>query len=143
MKIPMYLSHRPILTVEDYDQLDGPYSGDTDAVGLSVGIAQWNGPGCNDLSAKVWRHSGKKWSRQSEELPIHRVLDLATLVCKAIQISSGEPTTPLDEKFKVSVADNGSDTSSLLVAMGAELGQSKEAIQVSLERLKKAIAELK
>ena len=32
---------------------------------------------------------------------------------------------------------------SLLVAMGAELGQNKEAIQVSLERLKKAIAELK
>lgn len=143
MKIPMYLSHRPILTVEDYDQLDGPYAGDTDAMGLSVGIAQWNGPGRNDLSAKVWRYSGKKWSRQSEELPIHRVLDLAALVCKSIQISLGAPATQLDEKFKVSVADNGNDTSSLLVAMGAELGQNQEAIQASLDRLKKAIAELK
>ncbi len=25
----------------------------------------------------VWRHTGEKWSRQSEELPLHRVLDLA------------------------------------------------------------------
>jgi hypothetical protein len=30
----------------------------------------------------VWRHTGGKWSRQSEELPLHRVLDLAILVCR-------------------------------------------------------------
>lgn len=143
MKIPMHLGHRPILTVEDYDQIDGPYKGDTDAKGLSIGIAQWNGAGRNDLSAKVWRHSGERWSRQSEELPLHRVLDLATLICKAIQTSAGGQQTSLDEKFKVAVADNGNDTSSLLVAMGAELGKNQEDIKASLERLKKAISELK
>jgi hypothetical protein len=37
-----------------------------------------------DVSAKVWRHTGGKWSRQSEELPLHRVLDLAILECRAI-----------------------------------------------------------
>ena len=26
---------------------------------------------------------GEKWSRQSEELPLHRVLDLAILICRA------------------------------------------------------------
>ena len=36
-----------------------------------------------DISAKVWRHTGEKWSRQSEELPLHRVLDLAILACRA------------------------------------------------------------
>lgn len=36
-----------------------------------------------DISAKVWRYTGEKWSRQSEELPIHRVLDMAILVCRA------------------------------------------------------------
>lgn len=143
MKIPMHLGHRPILTVEDYDQIDGPYKDESDAQGLSVGIAQWNGAGRNDLSAKVWRHSGERWSRQSEELPLHRVLDLATLICKAIQTSTGGQPTPLDEKFKVAVADNGNDTSSLLVAMGAELGKNQEHIKASLERLKKAISELK
>jgi hypothetical protein len=38
-----------------------------------------------DISAKVWRYTGEKWSRQSEELPLHRVLDLAILVCRAKQ----------------------------------------------------------
>ena len=36
-----------------------------------------------DISAKVWRYTGEKWSRQSEELPLHRVLDLAILACRA------------------------------------------------------------
>jgi hypothetical protein len=35
-----------------------------------------------DISAKVWRHTGGKWSRQSEELPLHRALDLAILICR-------------------------------------------------------------
>lgn len=137
MKIPMHLSHRPILTVEGYDQLDGPHAGNTDAAGLSVGIAQWNGPGRNELSAKVWRHTGEKWSRQSEELPLHRVLDLATLVCKAIQSSSGIPVASSDDKFKVSTADSG-----LLAAMGSEIEKNRDALNVSLERLKQALREL-
>ena len=53
--------------------------------GLSLGLAQWNDRGNVDISAKVWRHTGEKWSRQSEELPIHRVLDLAILVCRSKQ----------------------------------------------------------
>jgi hypothetical protein len=36
-----------------------------------------------DISAKVWRYTGEKWSRQSEELPMHRVIDLALLICRA------------------------------------------------------------
>ena len=56
----------------------------TDAEGLSIGLAQWNSQGNTDLSAKVWRYTGEKWSRQSEELPLHRVLDLASLICASI-----------------------------------------------------------
>lgn len=51
--------------------------------GLSLGLAQWNDRGKVDISAKVWRHTGDKWSRQSEELPMHRVLDLAILICRS------------------------------------------------------------
>jgi len=47
-------------------------------------LAQWNDRGKVELSAKVWRHTGEKWSRQSEELPLHRVIDLAILVCRTI-----------------------------------------------------------
>ncbi|MCJ7733924.1 MAG: DUF6530 family protein [Anaerolineales bacterium] len=35
-----------------------------------------------EIVAKVWRHTGEKWSRQSEEMPLHRVLDLAILIIK-------------------------------------------------------------
>jgi len=82
MKIPTSLKHKPVITVPDYDGVDGRYAPKSDAKGLSLGLAQWNDRGKVDISAKVWRHTGEKWSRQSEELPIHRVLDLAILVCR-------------------------------------------------------------
>ncbi|HFM9265615.1 TPA: DUF6530 family protein, partial [Enterococcus faecium] len=44
--------------------------------------AQWNDRGKVDISGKVWRHTGEKWSRQSEELPITRILDLAILAAQ-------------------------------------------------------------
>lgn len=69
--------------MEDYDHVDGRSAYHSDAKGLSLGLAQWNDRGQVDISAKVWRYTGEKWSRQSEELPLHRVLDLAILICRA------------------------------------------------------------
>lgn len=83
MKIPTTLKHKPVITVENYENVDGRRAYDSDAKGLSLGLAQWNDRGNVEISAKVWRYTGEKWSRQSEELPMHRVLDLAILVCKA------------------------------------------------------------
>ena len=83
MNIPVSLKHKPVIVSEDYDRIDGRYSPNTDAKGLSLGLAQWNDRGRVDISAKVWRHTGEKWSRQSEEMPLHRVLDLAILICRA------------------------------------------------------------
>ena len=80
MKIPTTLKHKPVVVCEDYARVDGRYSNRTDTQGLSLGLAQWNDRGTVDISAKVWRHTGEKWSRQSEELPLHRVLDLAILI---------------------------------------------------------------
>jgi hypothetical protein len=85
MKIPTTLKHKPVIISEDYDQIDGRYSGNSDAKGLSVGLAQWNDRGKVDASAKVWRYTGEKWSRQSEEMPLHRVIDLAIFVCRTKQ----------------------------------------------------------
>jgi len=82
MKIPTTLKHKPVIVSENYENVDGRYAYNTDAKGLSLGLAQWNDRGKVDISAKVWRHTGEKWSRQSEELPLHRVLDLAILVCR-------------------------------------------------------------
>ena len=83
MKIPTNLKHKPVIVSENYEEIDGRYAYESDAKGLSLGLAQWNDRGTVDISAKVWRHTGDKWSRQSEELPLHRVLDLAILICRS------------------------------------------------------------
>ena len=82
MKIPTTLKHKPVIVSEDYDKIDGRIE-NSDAMGLSIGLAQWNDRGKVDVSAKIWRYTGEKWSRQSEELPLHRVLDLAIFLCRA------------------------------------------------------------
>ena len=85
MKIPMQLKHKPVIVVENYDQIDGRSAYNSEAKGLSLGLAQWNDRGKVDISAKIWRYTGEKWSRQSEEMPMHRVLDLAILICRSKQ----------------------------------------------------------
>lgn len=85
MNIPDYLSHYPIVGV-DYEKKD---SSAGDAKFLSLGLATW-AKGYKDYSAKVFRLSnegepGERWSRQSEELPLWRVLDLATLLVSQIR----------------------------------------------------------
>lgn len=85
MKIPTTLKHKPVIMVENYENVDGRQAYKSDAKGLSLGLAQWNDRGKVDVSAKVWRYTGEKWSRQSEELPMHRVIDMAILICKGKQ----------------------------------------------------------
>jgi hypothetical protein len=76
MESPKNLKHQPIISVNDYDRIDAQNANDTDAKALSIGKAQYNN---EEISLKVWREGEDKWSRQSEELPIHRVFDLAIL----------------------------------------------------------------
>ncbi len=84
MRIPTVLKHKPVIVSENYENIDGRNAYNSEAKGLSLGLAQWNDRGRVDISAKVWRYTGEKWSRQSEELPLHRVLDLAVLVCRTM-----------------------------------------------------------
>lgn len=73
-------SHWPILSV-DYEQTDEK-AGYGDAHFIDIGQSTWDK---GDVSAKIWRwaYKGERWSRQSEELPLSRVLDLAILVSAA------------------------------------------------------------
>ena len=84
MEIPKHLSHKPIVAVE-YSSKDSTAG---DAKYLSIGQATWAN-NCKDYSAKVFRKSkegeeGERWSRQSEELPLWRVLDLTILLVSQI-----------------------------------------------------------
>lgn len=85
MEIPTTLKHKPVIVTENYENVDGRTAYGSEAKGLSLGLAQWNDRGRVEASAKVWRYTGDKWSRQSEELPLHRVLDLSILLARTMQ----------------------------------------------------------
>lgn len=99
MEVPKHLSHQPIIGVDDYNLIDGKYNPQkTDAQALSIGIAQYD-EDKEEISAKVFRMVNGVWSRQSEELPMHRVLDLAILIIATMKTkgTSSEPITNLKE----------------------------------------------
>ena len=80
LPLPTDLEHQPLRAIP-YVAHDGKWAGDTDAQHLSLGRAQW---GAQDLSAKVFRHVETRWSRQSEELPVHRAIDLTIFIAMAL-----------------------------------------------------------
>ena len=117
-KSPKHLSHKPIISVNNYNKIDAQYRTGTDVRALSIGNAQYD---LKEISLKVWRHSNKRWSRQSEELPIHRNIDLSILFVGSLltDIRSGVSTTILreeiDERDKVQeIKDYYDDHESLL-----------------------------
>lgn len=100
MKSPKHLQHEPIVSVNDYDKIDALYVNNTDVRALSIGKAQYDK---NEISLKVWRHNNGKWSRQSEELPIHRNLDLSVLFLASISVdeSAHYPKSNLREEIDI------------------------------------------
>ncbi|MEJ6080872.1 DUF6530 family protein [Vibrio sp. 1-Bac 57] len=138
MKTPKHLKHKPILEVADYDSIDGHRANNTDAKCLSIGVAQWNGSLETELSAKVWRQVDNRWSRQSEELPLNRVIDLATLVCESKLYSDGKKLSSKGN-FIISKTER-SDLHDKILKM--ELEGNKEYLDKGFKRLAKALKEL-
>jgi len=102
-KVPHWLKHKPVVVVDNYASIDGRHSTkNSDTKGISLGLAQWSDrKHYHEISAKIWRYTGEKWSRQSEEMPLHRVLDLAILICKSKQFFA--------EKYQKSTAEHLKD----------------------------------
>ena len=98
MKAPKNLKHKPIVSVNDYEEIDAQSTNNTDVKALSIGKAQYNS---SHISLKVWRHTGKKWSRQSEEIPLHRVIDLNILLLGSLMANANSeyPKTILREEI--------------------------------------------
>ena len=99
MKAPTHLKHKPIIWANDYDKIDAQYSEDTDVRALSIGKAQYDS---DQISLKIWRkQNDKKWSRQSEEMPIHRAIDINVLLLGALMtdVSTQYPKTILREEI--------------------------------------------
>ncbi|SMF89063.1 hypothetical protein SAMN05661091_4505 [Paenibacillus uliginis N3/975] len=84
MKIPASTNHKPVIISENYGDVDGRFANNTDVKALSLGLTQWNGEGMANVAAKIWRNTEEQGSGQSEEIPIHRILDLSILFCSAL-----------------------------------------------------------
>lgn len=79
LPFPDHIAHSPVYALP-YNEHDPDHEGDSDAQWLTIGWSQWD----NAVpAAKVVRHSGQRWSRQSEELPLARLVDLTTLLALA------------------------------------------------------------
>ena len=95
------LKHKPIIYVDyESDDLEG------DAKLMSIGESQWcQGEVYTDYSAKVFREgTNGAWSRQSEELSLWRVLDLARLVVAVnmdCDSGMGEKLVPGKEEHRI------------------------------------------
>ena len=103
-KAPTHLGHKPIVVINNYNKLDGKYNADTtDAQAISIGRSQWSEI---DMSAKVWRfsHKSNQWSPQSEELPLHRLIDLSILLAS---IYKEDEYSTLNESRKEIYDSNG------------------------------------
>ena len=83
------LNQKPNVVVDDYDSQDGPFVGNTDCKALAIGPASYG----YGISVKIQRYitqsnNVSKWSRQSEELPLHRAID-STIFIVAEFINKG------------------------------------------------------
>lgn len=81
---PMHLKHQPLYLLP-YEEFDGRYKGETDCKYIGVGFAQYQEENDTPISVKSWRKPQNKWSRQSEELPIHRNIDMTILQALVLQ----------------------------------------------------------
>jgi hypothetical protein len=135
MDIPNHLSHKPVIKLENYADIDGIYDPKTtDAVGLSIGLAQWDN---NELSAKVWRNTGTRWSRQSEELPLHRVIDLASMVCAAVYYADHD-NLPEGIELDITLANN----KEYLASLKSVIKENREYLDTPIQNLKKILEQL-
>lgn len=106
--LPQHLSHYPLKYIEYFDH-DGIYAGNTDAQYLSLGISTWDNA---ELSLKVWRlgknkHGDDIWLRMSEELPLHRPIDLVLLLLAEMAGDSElEPNTLTNQVESVEIIGN-------------------------------------
>ena len=89
--LPEHLGHKSVYAMP-YQDFDGIYAGDTDIRYLSVGLAQYD---ATKVSVKTMRHTGAKWSRQAEELPVHRIIDMTTFLAMVLcDFEEGSLTIP-------------------------------------------------
>lgn len=128
--MPTHLGHKPIIAV-NYSDVTDDDSGD--AKFLSIGHAQYNR---DCASVKVWRHTGKRWSRQSEEVPIERLCDMALLLCNTIKLIQCDGVLK-QTTLKEEVVDEAG-----IEFLKHEIEENKTRITQSAKELKEVLNEI-
>jgi hypothetical protein len=128
--IPTYLAHKPIIACK-YGVGFGDDS--EDARYLSVGRAQYNQE-C--ASVKIFRHTGERWSRQSEEVPINRLGYLMQLFLSAIKIVQSKKAPPQTSLHEEIVSPDE------LEFLRAEIHEHRDEITHSLKEIKTLLADI-
>ena len=142
--LPEHLAHKPVFSIP-YEQFDGIYAGETDIKYLSIGLAQYDG---NVVSAKTMRHVGGKWSRQAEELPLHRVIDLTLFMAKALfssedselEISAG---TFDNQTADLQIVENENRSAREMAQFHDFMGENGDQLKQRLNALADVLIELR
>lgn len=127
--------HWPILSV-DYEQIDTD-AGYGDARFMDIGQSTWDK---DDLTAKLWRWAseGERWSRQSEEMPLSRVLDLAILVSSTVM---GKPSALQEfyqrEEMKTALQDFLIENMPIL---GPKLDELRRILQPAAQTIEETVS---
>jgi len=80
-----HAKHKPVVVSDNYEKVDGRLTQNTDTKRLSLGLAHLDDKGREAITAMVLSDAGEeKWSQESGELPLHRVLDLSILICRSL-----------------------------------------------------------
>ena len=112
------LKHRPMLLLPytDHDGFYGPQ--ETDCRYISIGWAQYNPRMIsvktlrrreNSAQEGADREKKRRWSRQSEELPLHRCIDATLLIAETVAQVEGNDCIEL----KVGTLENQDETKQL------------------------------
>ena len=139
-KIPTHLKHKPIYGIENYSEIDGQYKNNTDAVGLSLGKAQWSDADFVP-AVEVWRRPNGRWSRQSEETTLTRVLDMAMLVIKVLDnhYNGADLGVTVEMRGSVEVKKFDYERKELERELNNYLDVNRSDIQAHIKLLKEAI----
>jgi len=128
--LPSWLSHKPVLACR-YE--DASLSVE-DAKFISIGKATY-GQDC--ASIKIWRKTKdeNRWSRQSEEVPIHRVgylMQMLLAAVRLVQAPDGEP--PVESALREEI-----QTEDCISFLRKAISSDREAIKKSLSEIKRLI----
>ena len=142
--LPLHLDHKPIYALP-YEKFDGIYSTDTDIRYISIGLAQYDH---DAISIKTMRHTGEKWTRQAEELPLHRPIDMVLFMAKALFDSeNGKLTikkgTLQDQTKDIEITQEVSDIKNAIAHYDTYLAEHGSFLKKRLNALLDVLQDLK